>query len=287
MTTFSRRTLLLGLGVGATAAATGISLTTPRLTARAADFTIINPWADLPIEDDWQTHLNRGSEGGIDYALGTGTELPACAPGTVEAGWQKAWGNYVRIHFANGWSSVYMHLSDFAVDDGARVNTGDIVGYSGDTGESTGPHLHWHLEDADSVRHSPLDYATDEAHIPGDSGDDSTAPAPSELPTTSTEEDGEPGPNFYARMQNWLSRSGVYDGPVDGEPGPNTWAALQQFMANNHGYTGPVDGEPGPNTWAAVQQMCTAFGYDGPIDGEPGPNMYRAWAKFLNQPEWS
>lgn len=105
----------------------------------------------------------------------------------------QAWGNYVRLTFDNGWSSIYMPLSAFEVADGARVQAGDVIGWSGNTGDSDGPHLHWHLEDTAGERQNPLD------HVSDSSGGG--------LSRSSTEDDGEPGPNFYARMQNWLKKT--------------------------------------------------------------------------------
>lgn len=105
---------------------------------------------------------------------------------------------------------------------------------------------------------------------------------PGKLPKTTTETDGVPGPVFWQRAQNWLSKEWSYTGPVDGVPGVNTYSALQRAM-REYGYTGPVDGVPGVNTWSAVQRLGTGWGYTGPVDGVMGPNSWRAFARFLNQ----
>lgn len=111
---------------------------------------------------------------------------------------------------------------------------------------------------------------------PGDPGE------PGELPKTTTEQDGVPGPVFWARMQNWLAADWGYPGPIDGIPGPNTYSALQRAM-RDYGYTGPIDGIPGVRTYSALQRFAAPWGYTGPIDGVPGPNTWRAVARFANQ----
>jgi murein DD-endopeptidase MepM/ murein hydrolase activator NlpD len=80
----------------------------------------------------------------IDYAAPTGTPVVATARGTVtSAGYDGGWGNIVRVKHDNGYSSQYGHLSAFAkgVRSGSRVAQGQLVGYVGSTGWSTGPHL--------------------------------------------------------------------------------------------------------------------------------------------------
>jgi murein DD-endopeptidase MepM/ murein hydrolase activator NlpD len=80
----------------------------------------------------------------IDYAAPVGTPVVATARGTVTgAGYDGGWGNIVRIKHDNGYSSQYGHLSAFAkgIRSGVRVAQGQLVGYVGSTGWSTGPHL--------------------------------------------------------------------------------------------------------------------------------------------------
>lgn len=80
----------------------------------------------------------------IDYAAPTGTPVVATARGTVaSAGYEGGWGNIVKIKHDNGYSSQYGHLSAFAkgIRSGVRVAQGQLVGYVGSTGWSTGPHL--------------------------------------------------------------------------------------------------------------------------------------------------
>lgn len=82
---------------------------------------------------------------GIDYLCPTGTEILASADGIVMwAGWmEKGWGNLVILFHTNQVSTVYAHLYDVTVKPGQQVKQGELIGYSGNTGNSTGPHLHF------------------------------------------------------------------------------------------------------------------------------------------------
>lgn len=82
----------------------------------------------------------------IDYAAPTGTPVVAIGPGRVEfAGWSNGYGNLVAIRHANGYASRYGHFSRIAsgIRKGTHVNGGEVIGYVGQTGEATGPHLHF------------------------------------------------------------------------------------------------------------------------------------------------
>ncbi len=85
---------------------------------------------------------------GTDFAAPTGTPILAAGDGTIErAGPFSSFGNYVRIRHANGYETAYAHMSRFArgMRAGARVRQGQIIGYVGTTGRSTGPHLHYEV----------------------------------------------------------------------------------------------------------------------------------------------
>jgi murein DD-endopeptidase MepM/ murein hydrolase activator NlpD len=81
---------------------------------------------------------------GIDLPLSVGTPLRAAASGRVAiAGWVGGYGNYTCIQHAGGLSTCYGHQSSISVAVGASVSQGQVIGYSGNTGHSTGPHLHF------------------------------------------------------------------------------------------------------------------------------------------------
>jgi murein DD-endopeptidase MepM/ murein hydrolase activator NlpD len=83
---------------------------------------------------------------GVDIAAPHGTPVRAAADGVVRAT-GKYWprGRYVEITHKNGYTTNYYHLYKDAVRDGQKVERGDIIGYEGDTGNSTGPHLHFEI----------------------------------------------------------------------------------------------------------------------------------------------
>jgi murein DD-endopeptidase MepM/ murein hydrolase activator NlpD len=81
---------------------------------------------------------------GVDLAGPAGTPIYAARSGRVTiAGWGNAAGYYVTINHLDGFSSIYMHLSSYCVSSGATVSQGQLIGYMGNTGVSTGNHLHF------------------------------------------------------------------------------------------------------------------------------------------------
>jgi murein DD-endopeptidase MepM/ murein hydrolase activator NlpD len=91
---------------------------------------------------------------GIDIAVPSGTPVHAAQSGRVIiAGWMGGYGNLVVIDHGGGLSTAYGHNSSFAVGAGSSVSQGQVVAYSGSTGNSTGPHVHFEVR----VNGSPVD----------------------------------------------------------------------------------------------------------------------------------
>ncbi|MFE5940903.1 transglycosylase family protein, partial [Streptomyces sp. NPDC056470] len=87
-----------------------------------------------------------GFHTGVDFAVPTGTAVWSVAPGTVvSAGWEGAYGNAVLIRHDDGMHSLYAHLSSVSIAGGEEVTAGKMIGFSGSTGNSTGPHLHFEV----------------------------------------------------------------------------------------------------------------------------------------------
>lgn len=83
---------------------------------------------------------------GVDFAAPTGTPIYAAGDGTVEyAARYGSFGNYVRIRHTNEYKTAYAHMHRIAAKKGARVKQGQVIGYVGTTGRSTGPHLHYEV----------------------------------------------------------------------------------------------------------------------------------------------
>ncbi len=89
---------------------------------------------------------------GVDLAAPAGTPILAAAAGEVivsrSSGWNGGYGLYVVIKHANGTQTLYSHMSKNAVAIGAKVSAGEVIGYVGNTGRSTGNHLHFEVRGA-------------------------------------------------------------------------------------------------------------------------------------------
>lgn len=82
----------------------------------------------------------------IDYAASMGTPIRSVGDGTITfAGWGGSYGNIVKVRHNGTYSTNYAHMSKMAVKAGQRVKQGDVIGYVGSTGFSTGPHLHYEM----------------------------------------------------------------------------------------------------------------------------------------------
>jgi murein DD-endopeptidase MepM/ murein hydrolase activator NlpD len=95
-------------------------------------------------------HLHSG----VDFAVPEGTPIRAADSGRVALmGWVGGYGNYTCIQHTASMSTCYGHQSRFATSNGASVSQGQVIGYSGNTGNSTGPHLHFEVR----INGTPVD----------------------------------------------------------------------------------------------------------------------------------
>ena len=106
----------------------------------------------------YRVHPVTGEEGihtGLDIAAPTGTPIAAAFSGTVlRAERGETFGNYVRLQHSGGLETVYAHCSALYVAPGIHVRAGEIIALVGETGLTTGPHLHFELY-ADGLRRNP------------------------------------------------------------------------------------------------------------------------------------
>ncbi|MGA7004323.1 MAG: M23 family metallopeptidase, partial [Pseudolabrys sp.] len=85
---------------------------------------------------------------GVDWAAPSGTAIYASGNGVVEkAGLESGYGKYIRLRHTNGYETAYGHMTAFArgIDEGTRVRQGQVIGFVGSTGLSTGSHLHYEI----------------------------------------------------------------------------------------------------------------------------------------------
>ncbi|MCY1670768.1 M23 family metallopeptidase [Novosphingobium sp. SL115] len=100
----------------------------------------------------------RRAHKGIDLSAPTGTPIRASADGVVEkADWFGGYGLYVQLDHGGAMETRYGHMSRVAVAEGQQVRKGDVIGYVGSTGRSTGPHLHYEVRVAGEAV-NPLPY---------------------------------------------------------------------------------------------------------------------------------
>ncbi|MDE6513876.1 MAG: M23 family metallopeptidase [Muribaculaceae bacterium] len=95
---------------------------------------------------------------GMDFACDVGTPVYATGDGTVKAAdWHSGYGNRIDIDHGFGYLTRYAHLSKISVKPGQSVKRGDLIGLSGNTGKSTGPHVHYEVRLKD-VPQNPVNY---------------------------------------------------------------------------------------------------------------------------------
>ncbi len=104
------------------------------------------------------TH-QRKMHRGVDFTVKQGTPIYATGNGIVErvSSTVSGYGKHIKINHGFGYQSLYAHLSQYNVLKGQRVQRGDLIGYSGNTGRSAGPHLHYEII-KDGVHQNPIHF---------------------------------------------------------------------------------------------------------------------------------
>lgn len=142
---------------------------------RLSDGEVLFAWplAEHTITAGWY-YSDGKPHWAIDLRAAVGTPVYAAEDGTVD--WVQAWdgkstggnqsyGNLVRIRHASYYGcalhTLYAHLDSYCVADGQTVKEGELIGYSGNTGNVTGPHLHFEVRNA-GVRFNPLNWLDDD-----------------------------------------------------------------------------------------------------------------------------
>ena len=125
----------------------------------------IYPTVNTQISAGYPNYSDGSYHGGIDFPVGLGTSVGATADGVVVIstaltnpnGSYRSYGEYIAIDHGNGVRSYYCHLSSRNVKVGDTVKQGQVIGKSGSTGNSTGPHLHFEVR-VNNTRVNPMPY---------------------------------------------------------------------------------------------------------------------------------
>ncbi len=95
---------------------------------------------------------------GMDFTAPTGTKIFATGNGTVAfAGWKQGYGNCVIIDHGFNYRTLYAHMHRFVKNRGNKVKRGEVIGFVGNTGKSTGPHLHYEVRFKNKPQ-NPINY---------------------------------------------------------------------------------------------------------------------------------
>lgn len=118
--------------------------------APPSDASWVRPLSNLRVTSAFGTRVHpitgrKRTHNGIDFGAPAGTPIYATRAGTVTTAAYQAGGAgyYVRINHGDGFGSIYMHMTNYIVKTGQTVSQGQVIGYVGSTGLSTGPHLHF------------------------------------------------------------------------------------------------------------------------------------------------
>ncbi len=125
----------------------------------------IYPTTNTQISAGYPNYSNGSYHGGVDFPVVTGTPVGASADGVVVIskalknadGSYRSYGEYVVIDHGSGIRTYYCHLSQRLVSEGQTVKQGQVIGKSGSTGNSTGPHLHFEVR-VNNTRVDPMRY---------------------------------------------------------------------------------------------------------------------------------
>lgn len=134
------------------AAAAKVNAKSSAATKAAAKLPAVSGYFGHPLNGAGRLSQGLHGHNGIDFSAPPGTPIYAAAAGSAttvksDGGWNSGYGNYVVVSHPNGTSSLYAHMSSVAISGGS-VSKGQLIGYVGRTGASTGNHLHFEVRGA-------------------------------------------------------------------------------------------------------------------------------------------
>ena len=167
--------------------------------------------------------------GAIDIPIPTGTPVIASNSGTISSactvsGCGSGYGNYVEINHGNGISTLYAHLNSISVSNGQTVVKGQLIGYSGSTGISTGPHLHFAVK-VNGTAVDPLNYVS--LNNPRSGG--VVSPTGNSMIYVDTEEDGIGA--LYSEIYEYLYIDESYKGTISDLSGALTLELNEEVLS--------------------------------------------------------
>ena len=237
---------------------------------------------------EWRGYTGHS---GIDLAAPTGTPVYAAYAGTVEkAGTAVVSGRSgkgIVIRNADSEAQYYGHLNSISVAAGQPVAQGQLIGYSGATGNVTGPHLHfetWIKNGSGRVNQDTNPRAHFNSHgvVPGSTTGQRTAQDAGTLYTRAI--DGDFSGHSVRSLQAWLTRRKYYNRAIDGVMGVETWRAVQRWLTKDGYYDRKIDGVVGPYTILGVQKALKKAGYYmGRLDSDFGEMTRKAWQTYLSK----
>lgn len=229
---------------------------------------------------------------GIDIAGPVGTNVHAAYGGTVIAiGWNVLsgrTGNGIVIRNPDGEMQYYGHLSQFLVKKGQKVKQGQLIAKSGNTGRTTGPHLHFETHTRDGRLANPRVHFNHHGVVPGSTtGQGSSVGSVSYLPLLV---DGKFQHRTITETQRALAKAGYYQGLIEADvgkdavDGPVFYEAYQKFLKVRGFYKFDIDGSFKKRSVEAEQKWLKSIGeYNRKIDGSRGDYTVKGLQNALNK----
>ncbi len=136
---------------GALSGGGSTSTSTPKSGGSKLSSKVVSGYFINPVPGARKSRGTNATHRGVDLAAPTGTPIYSSAPGRVKfarTGYNGGFGNLVIVTHDNGTETLYAHMSRLGTSAGKRVERGEVIGYVGNTGRSTGPHLHFEVHGA-------------------------------------------------------------------------------------------------------------------------------------------